>query len=103
MSIMKMPQPAYLVIAETYNKDYQINPYAVPAGKMYDLEKAMVAAQQQFTDSASLARFGLERGEGLTRGWVIREDDFIAGRYENRIMVTPPDWWTDEFDAYFKA
>lgn len=103
MSITKMPQPAYLVIAETYNKDYQINPYAVPAGKMYDLEKAIAAAQQQFTDSASLARLGLERGEGLTRGWVIREDDFNAGRYENRFPIKYPDWWTDEFGKWFES
>lgn len=103
MSITKMPQPAYLVIAETYNEDYQINPYAVPAGKMYDLEKAIAAAQQQFTDSASLARLGLERGEGLTRGWVIREDDFIAGRYENRFPIEYPDWWSDEFGKWFES
>lgn len=103
MSITKIPQPVYYVIAETYNEDYQINPYAVPIEKFDDLEKAKGLARLQYPDSEDTARWKLEHREGLTRGWVIREDDFTAGRLDNRISVTPPNWWTDEFSKLFEA
>lgn len=101
MSVTKMKQPDYYVIAETYNEDYETNPYAVPVGRMNDLDKAIASAKMQFQDSETTARWKLEHGEGLTRGWVIREDDFVAGRFDNRIMVTPPEWWSDEFAKLF--
>lgn len=103
MSITKMPQPVYYVIAETYNEDYQTNPYAVPIEKCDDLEKAKDLARLQYPDSEDTARWKLKHREGLTRGWVIREDNFTAGQLNNRIMVEPPAWWTDEFSKLFEA
>lgn len=101
MSITKMPPQIYYVIADRSGEGYR-NSYAI-AARMDDLDEAKAWAMKQFDQNEIAARVGLKYDNTITRGWVIREDDFNAGRYENRFPIEYPDWWTDEFEKWFES
>lgn len=101
MSITKMPKTVYYVIADRSGDGYRSS-YAI-AARLDDLTEAKAFAINQFAQNAEVARIRLKYDNTVTRGWVIREDDYNAGRYDNRFPIEYPAWWTDEFSKYFEA